>query len=65
MATETPEVLRDGATRAEIAEAFANLVAHARRQQSIVEKYTTDVPTAWTKAHQHIDALLWDWQAAE
>lgn len=61
MAAETPERVT---TRADLAEALDNLVAHARRQQCIVEKFTTDVPTAWTKAHRRINEKLGDWQAA-
>lgn len=53
-------VIRDDSTHDDLVEALANLCGHARKQQYVVEKLTTDVPTAWTRAHQRINAVLDD-----
>lgn len=50
----------DDTTRDELAEALANLNTFAKRQMYVVEKFTTDSPTAWSRAHQRINALLTD-----
>lgn len=54
----------DETTCDELAEALANINTHAKRQQHIVEKFTEDVPTAWTRAHRQINALLDDMDRA-
>lgn len=59
MATDAPErmVLPDDATRADLEEAMAHVVATLHR-----------MPAHWTDRradlHGHLDVLLWDWQAA-
>lgn len=62
-----PDIIRvkDSTTRAEIEESLGFLCQHAKRQQYIVERFANDQPTAWTKAHRQINALLTDWQAAQ
>ena len=55
----------DDTTRAELATALGHLCAHAKRQQRIVERFEQDPPSAWTKAHRRINALLTDWERAE
>lgn len=52
----------DSTSRAELEEALTNLAAHARRQVRVLD--VAGLPSAWTKAHARIDALLVDWQAA-
>lgn len=63
----TTQVVRvtDEDTRADIAEALTNLCAHAKRQQYVVERSYLDLPTAWTKAHQQINAVLADYFKAK
>lgn len=54
----------DCATKAELAEALSNLCQHAKRQPCVVETFAADPPTKWSRAHQRINAVLDDWQAA-
>ena len=51
-------------TRADIEEALGFLTQHAKRQQCIVERFSSDVPTAWTKAHEAINLALSQWEQA-
>lgn len=57
-------VITDDSTRADLAEALINVNTHAKRQMYVVEKFTEDPPTAWTKAHRQINALLDDMDRA-
>lgn len=61
-----PDVIRvnDATTRAEYAETLGHLCAHAKRQQHVIETFQGDVPTAWTKAHRRINAVLDDYEQA-
>lgn len=52
-------------TRADLAEYLTNLAAFARRQMYVVERFSDDPPTAWTKAHRRIDEALYRWQLAQ
>ncbi len=54
----------DDTTRHELAEAIDNLNRSAKRAQHIVEKFSDDEPTEWTRWHRRIDALLEDWMKA-
>lgn len=54
----------DETTRADIAEALANLTAYAKRQPRVVHRFEADPPTRWDVAHERIDAALTSWQAA-
>jgi ABC-type transporter lipoprotein component MlaA len=54
----------DTTTRADLAETLAHLCAHAKRQMYLVERYEKDPPTAWTKAHRQINAVLDDYEVA-
>lgn len=54
----------DTTTRAELTEMLGHLCAHAKRQQYVIETFADDVPTAWTKAHRQINAILDDLQSA-
>lgn len=52
-----PDVIQ-AETRADIEEALGFLAQHAKRQQCIVERFSSDVPTAWTCAHRLINDAL-------
>lgn len=60
----TIQRITDDSTRAEIEEAIGFQCQHAKRQQRIVERFAGDEPSAWSKAHARIDAMLRDWEAA-
>lgn len=47
-------------TRGELEECLQHLLAHARRQQHITARFSTDKPTAWDRAHAQIDYVLFD-----
>lgn len=47
-------------SRDELVECLTHLAAHARKQQYVIAKFTTDMPTAWDRAHQRIDEALAD-----
>ena len=55
-----PDVIRvdDATTKAELEEALTNLCTYAKRQMHHVDC------ERWRTAHERIDALLTDWQAA-
>lgn len=61
-----PEVLRvtDETSRAFLADLIAETNRKAKRQQRIVERFTTDKPSAWSELHQDLDALLTDYLSA-
>lgn len=56
-----PETIRitDESTRAEIAEAITHLAQYAARQMHHVDC------SRWVRAHERIDHLLDDWEAAK
>ena len=54
----------DAATADDLAEHLTNLAAFARRQPYVIEKFTDDRPTNWTKAHRRINEALDRWQLA-
>jgi hypothetical protein len=45
-------------TRAETIAALVMLNALAKRDQHIIERFTTDPPSTWTKRHRSMDAKL-------
>lgn len=47
-------------SRDELVECLTHLAAHARKQQYVIAKFTTDMPTAWDRAHRRIDEALAD-----
>lgn len=55
----------DDSTRDEIAEALGWTNLSAKRQQRIIERFMTDEPSAWTRMHRKLNAMLDDWQAAK
>lgn len=60
MTSTRPETIRitDESTRAEIAEALTHLAHYAARQM-----HHPDC-SRWVRAHERIDVLLADWEAA-
>lgn len=64
MTTDARAEQADAVGRDDLAEYLLNVCAFAKRQQRIVERYTTDRPSEWTKAHRLMDGPLDDWLAA-
>lgn len=60
MIARGPETIRitDESTKVEIAEALTHLAEYAARQQHHPDS------TRWVRAHERINALLTDWEAA-
>lgn len=54
----------DESTKAEIASLLLLACADTKRLQRIVERFTTDEPSAWSDAHCFLDELLTDWERA-
>lgn len=52
--------ITDETTAAELIELLGHLNANARRQQRIVERFTTDAPTPYTLAHRRMDGPIDD-----
>lgn len=55
-------VVTDETTKAELAEALANMLHRAKREMPRVG--TVEHPTPWDKRHAAMDALLEDWVKA-
>lgn len=51
-------------TRADLAEAIANLNRTAKRQMYVVEKFTTDPPSKWSQMHARLNDLLTEHETA-
>lgn len=60
------DVLRvtDETSREVLADLIRETNRLAKRQQRIVERFTTDKPSAWSDYHLDLDALLTDWESA-
>lgn len=60
----TADLIRvtDETSRDDLAEALANLVAYAKRQQYILGD--AEHPSRWDRSHQRIDQLLTEYEAA-